>query len=132
MNAAGLESFGPLERNTLRPLCVVLLVLLEVENGIVPSESELVLCLASLGLRESRESLECAASASLLYLKGGTYMTVESPTGGSNDILFNTNGLALSWCYAWERSYSGISLPYPWESSVRYSHAVSCRNGARA
>ena len=24
MNAAGLEWFGPLERNTLRPLCVVL------------------------------------------------------------------------------------------------------------
>ena len=104
----------------------------EVENGIVRSESELVLCLAFLGLRECRESLECAASASLLYLKGGAYMAVESPIGGPNDVVFNTNGLALSWCYAWERSYSGISLPCPWESSVRYSHALSCRNGARA
>ena len=27
MNTAGLEWFGPPERNTLRPLCVVLLVL---------------------------------------------------------------------------------------------------------
>ena len=50
MNTAGLEWFGPPERNTLRPLCVVLLVLSEVENGIVRSESQLVLCLTSLGL----------------------------------------------------------------------------------
>ena len=48
MNTEGLEWFGPPERNTLRPLCVVLFVLSEVENGIVRSESELVLCLASL------------------------------------------------------------------------------------
>ena len=45
MNTEGLEWFGPPERNTLRPLCVVLLVLSEVENVIVQSESELVLCL---------------------------------------------------------------------------------------
>ena len=38
-------------------------------------------------------------------------MAVESPTGGPNDVVFNTNGLALLWCYAWERSYFGISLP---------------------
>ena len=31
------------------------------------------------------ESLDCAASASLLYLKGGAYMAVESPTGGPNE-----------------------------------------------
>ena len=54
MNTASLERFGPPERNTLRPLCVVLLVLSEVENEIVRSESELVLCLALLGLRECR------------------------------------------------------------------------------
>ena len=47
---SSLEWFGPPERNTLRPLCVVLLVLSEVENKIVRSESQLVLCLASLGL----------------------------------------------------------------------------------
>ena len=52
-------------------------------------------------------------------------MAVESPTGGPNDSVFNTNGLALLWCYAWERSYSGISLLCPWESSVRHSHALS-------
>ena len=67
----------------------------EVENEIVRSESELVLCLAFLGLRECRESLECAVSASLLYLKGGTYMAVDSPTGGPNDVVFNANGLVL-------------------------------------
>ena len=59
----------------------------EVDNGIVRSESELVLCLALLGLRECRESLECAASASLLYLKGGAYMAVGSPTGGPGDVV---------------------------------------------
>ena len=51
--------------------------------------------------RESRETSEspgrlaCAASASPLYLKVGAYMAVESPTGGPNDVVFNTNGLAL-------------------------------------
>ena len=49
-NTRILEWFGPPEHNTLRPLCVVLLVLSEVENKIVRSESQLVLCLASLGL----------------------------------------------------------------------------------
>ena len=48
----------------------------------------------------SPERLLCAASASLLYLKGGAYMVVESPTDGPNDVVFNTNGLALLWCYA--------------------------------
>ena len=33
MNIAGLEWFGPPERNTLRPLCVVLLALLRAECG---------------------------------------------------------------------------------------------------
>ena len=43
----------------------------------------------SLGVSrdESRESLVCAASASLLYVKGGAYMAVESPTGGPNDVV---------------------------------------------
>ena len=85
MNTTGLEWFGPPERNTLRPLCVVLLVLSEVENGIVRSESEIVLCLLPSHL--AFESLECAASGSLLYLKGGAYTTVESPTGGPNDVV---------------------------------------------
>ena len=60
----GLEWFGPPERNTLRPLCVVLLVLRELE---------------------SVSSFSVLASASLLYLKGGAYMTIESPTGGPNN-----------------------------------------------
>ena len=85
MNTEGLEWFGPPERNTLRPLCVVLLVLSGVENGIVRSESELVLCLHPSRL--ALESLECAASASLLYLKGGAYMAVESPIGEPNDVI---------------------------------------------
>ena len=33
------------------------------------------------------ESLKCAVSASLLYLKGGAYMAVESPTDGPNDVV---------------------------------------------
>ena len=41
---------------------------------------------------ERLERLACAASASLLYLKGGAYMAVESPIGGPNDVVFNTNG----------------------------------------
>ena len=48
---------------------------------------------------ESLQSLDGAASTSLLYLKGGAYMAVESPIGGHNDVVFNTNGLALLWCY---------------------------------
>ena len=35
------------------------------------------------------ECLKYAASASLLYLKGGAYMTVESPTGRPNDVVQN-------------------------------------------
>ena len=62
MNTAGLEWFGPPERNTLRPLCAVLL------------ESD------ELG----KKTLARAASASLLYLKGGAYMAVGTPTGGPN------------------------------------------------
>ena len=73
MNTEGLEWFGPPERNTLRPLCVILLVLSIVQS------------LPSLGLRESPP--RCAASASLLYLKGNAYMAVESPTGEPNDIV---------------------------------------------
>ena len=49
------------------------------------------LCCESLGVSpaESRERPLCAASASLLYLKGGAYMAVESPTGGPNDVVYN-------------------------------------------
>ena len=71
MNTAGLEWFGPPERNTLRPLCVVL-----------PSlEREL------RELESIRRELSCTASASLLYLKGGAYMAVGSPTGGPDDVV---------------------------------------------
>ena len=51
-NTAGLEWFRPPERNTLRPLCVVLPCLERV-------------C----------ESLLCTPSATLLYLKGGARCT---------------------------------------------------------
>ena len=85
MNTEGLEWFGPPERNTIRLLCVVLLVPSEVLNGIVRSESELVLCLPPSRL--AFQSPECAASASLLYLKGGAYMAIGSPIGGPNDVV---------------------------------------------
>ena len=35
-------------------------------------------------------------------------MAVESPTGGPYDVVFNTNGLALLWCYAWEDLIPGF------------------------
>ena len=71
MNTAGLEWFGPPERNTLRPLCVVL-----------PSlEREFARACVSL------ESPQCIASALLLYLKRGAYMAVGSPTSGTNDVV---------------------------------------------
>ena len=50
MNTAGLEWFGPLERNTLRPLCVVLLVF--------PSSRE--------SLREPEESSVCSERLSFI------------------------------------------------------------------
>ena len=74
MNTAGLEWFGPPERNTLRPLCVVLLVF-----PFVSGESE--------GLRKLERASLCAASVSLLYLKGGAYMAVGSPIGGPNNVV---------------------------------------------
>ena len=44
MNTAGLEWFGPSERNTLRPLCVVLLAPQEVESlGVSSAESRVSL-----------------------------------------------------------------------------------------
>ena len=46
-------------------------------KGIVRSESELVLCLSWLGLMYS----------SLLYLKGGVYIDVGSPTDGPSDVV---------------------------------------------
>ena len=49
--------------------------------------NELVLCESCLSEAESRECLERVSSASLLYLKGGAYMAVGSPTGGPNDVV---------------------------------------------
>ena len=72
MNIAGLEWFGPPERNTLHPLCVVLLCLERVYESLVLSPACVCVCLL------------CTASTSLLYLKGGAYMAVGSPTGGPN------------------------------------------------
>ena len=45
-------------------------------------------------------------------------MAIESPTGGPNDVVFNTNGLALLWCYSGFPCFargnllSGIAIPY--------------------
>ena len=76
------------------------------------------LCCESLGV-----SPECAASASLLYLKGGVYMAVESPTGGSNDvvqnnILYRYYGIAGDGdlipgfpCFARGNLLTGIAMP---------------------
>ena len=75
MNKAGLEWFGPPERNTLRPLCVVLLKTEELEL----SPACVRVC--------SPERLWCTASASLLYLKGGVYMAAGTPTGGPSDVV---------------------------------------------
>ena len=47
---------------------------------------KLSVCCESLGVSVSESPL-CAASGSLLYLKGGAYMAVESPTGGPNDVV---------------------------------------------
>ena len=69
MNTEGLEWFGPPERNTLRPLCVVL-----------PShESEEV--------RELESVWICPVHSERLPFisQGGAYTAVGSPTGGSND-----------------------------------------------
>ena len=80
MNAAGLEWFGPPERNTLRPLCVVLLVLSRGrEQGCSACNPACVVRVLAC--------LKSAASASLLYLKRGAYMAVESPAGGPNDVV---------------------------------------------
>ena len=74
MNTKDLEWFGLPERNTLRPLCVVL-----------PYFERVCECLGEpvcdLG------SLSCTASASLLYLKGGAYMAAGTPTGGPSDVV---------------------------------------------
>jgi len=74
MNIGGLEWFGPPERNTLRPLCAVLLKTEELELS--PRASVCVF-------------FSCTAGASLLYLKGGAYTAVGSPTGGPNDVVQN-------------------------------------------
>ena len=67
--------------------------------------------------------LVLAASASLLYLKGGAYMAVESPTGGPNDvdqnnILYRHYGIAGDGdlisgfpCFARGNLPSGIAMP---------------------
>jgi len=89
MNTEGLEWFGPPERNTLRPLCIVLLVL---SRGWEWGCSEWIrACVVRVSSEspESPERLACAASASPLYLKGDAYMAVESPTGGPNDVVYN-------------------------------------------
>ena len=65
------------------PKCRMCLCSQEVENGIVRSESELVLCLPLLGL----------AWLAWLYVllpfisQGGVYIAVGSPTDGPSDVV---------------------------------------------
>ena len=82
MNTAGLEWFGPPERNTYVHCVLYCLCSQEVENGIVRSESELVLCLDPLGL-----ALPGFTYSSLLYLKGGVYVAVGSLAHGPSDVV---------------------------------------------
>ena len=63
MNTAGLEWFGPPERNTLRPLCVVLPSL--EREGVRES-----LCVSSAESRESLRICVLAGVLSLLYVQG--------------------------------------------------------------
>ena len=65
MNTAGLEWFGPPERNTLRPLCVVLLKTEE-----FGAESSVHLSVSSAESRESLRSCVLAGVLSLLYVQG--------------------------------------------------------------
>ena len=75
MNTAGLEWFGPPERNTLHPLCVVLPCLERVCESL--GEPECVI----LGACPVQRALP------FLYLKGGAYMAAGSPTDGPNDVV---------------------------------------------
>ena len=107
MNTAGLEWFGPPERNTLRPLCAVCLSLVELGKNPL-----------------------CAASASLLYLKGGAYMAVGTPTDGPIDVVQN-NILLIHYGVA---DKGDLSPGFPClllESPVQRVQVLSCRDGAR-
>ena len=74
MNTKDLEWFRPPERNTLRPLCIVLPCLERVCECLGEPVCVLV-------------SLFCTASDSLLYLKGGAYMAAGTPTGGPSVVV---------------------------------------------
>ena len=68
MNTAGLEWYGPPERNTLRPLGAVLL-----ESEELGAQSSVCLCVLVV------------YSERLPFIsQGGAYMAVGSPTGGPN------------------------------------------------
>ena len=126
MDTTGLEWFGPPERNTLRPLCVVLLVLSSGrEQGCSACNPACVVrVLACLEL-----SLECAASASLLYLKGGAYIAVESPIGGPNDVVYNS---ILYRHYGIAGDGDLIpGFPCSVRGNLPSGITLSCRNGAR-
>ena len=94
MNTAGLEWFGPPERNTLRPLCVVCLCSQEVENGIVRSESELELCLPSLCL--ASVGLASSGRALPFICPRGARTQSGAPTGGPGDIFDIVHSGALN------------------------------------
>ena len=55
MNTTGLEWFGPPERNTYLHCVLYCLCSQEIENEIVRSESELVLCLPELVCKQGKE-----------------------------------------------------------------------------
>ena len=112
MNTAGLEWFGPPERNTLRLLFDVLPCLETVRE---------CLCLSVLS---------CAASTALLYLKGGVYMAAGSPTGGPNDVVLN-NVLFIHYGVAGEGDLSPGFPCLLLESAVQRVQTLSRRNGSR-
>ena len=68
MNTASLEWFGPLERNTLRPLCVVLTESgCDLESSRACAESSLYMCVPE---RPFESLCVLAGVLSLLYVQG--------------------------------------------------------------
>ena len=125
MNTAGLEWFGPPERNTLRPLCVVLPCLDRV------CESLRVVCLSGLVVYSER----------LPFIsQGDAYMAVGTPTGGPNDVVQDNvqliilalqakeisllDSIVCSWCSPFSVSRRCIVRTAPGIASGVYCHVA--------
>ena len=116
MNTAGFEWFGPPERNTLRPLCVVL-----------PKTEELELSPACVCVCAGEPFL-CSERLPFIS-QGGAYMATGSPTGGPNDVVYN-NVLFIHYGVTDEGDLSPGFPCLLLESPVQPVQALSCRNGA--